>query len=221
MTDARTRLRLYFGKQGALRYTSHLDLARVWERLLRRAGLDVIYSQGFNPRPKIQLAAALPLGYTSTSEILDVWLAGEPPPDLSTIIDSLQAVAPAGLDIQQAEVVDLRGPALQTATREAVYHITLPQDVDGQTVQRATEEVLAAESIMRERRGKPYDLRPLIYTLDVKDRGQAGSPVLVARLSLGEAATGRPDELLAALGLEPTRARVERVAIHFSPPEDE
>jgi radical SAM-linked protein len=214
--DTRTRLRVHFGKSGLLRYTSHLDLARIWERLLRRAGLNVVYSQGFNPRPKIQLAAALPLGYTSTSEVIDVWLFGEASADTSTVVDRLQAVAPDGLDVQRAEMVDPRGPALQTVTRKAVYHITFSDTIDVAELRRAVEDVLIAETIMRERRDKPYDLRPLIHDLKVEPAGEGDGPALVATLNLSEAATGRPDELLEELGLEPTRARVERVAIQFA-----
>lgn len=216
---AQTRLRFAFGKQGPLRYTSHLDLARIWERLLRRAALNVVYSQGFNPRPKIQLAAALPLGYTSTSEVLDVWLAGEAPPDLQAIVERLQAVAPEGLEIQRAEAVPPRGPALQTMTREAVYEITLPDGVDAEAVRQSVAGLLAAERILRERRDKEYDLRPLIHELEVADGGAEGPVMLIARLNLSEAATGRPDELLAALGLDANHAHVERVALHFDEPD--
>jgi radical SAM-linked protein len=68
------RVRITFTKEGATRYISHLDLARAVERALNRAGLPVAYSQGFNRRPRLSLAAALPLGYTSEAEMADVWL---------------------------------------------------------------------------------------------------------------------------------------------------
>jgi hypothetical protein len=66
--------RITFTKQGALRYTGHLDLHRLWERAMRRASLPIAYSQGFHPQPKISLAAALPLGFASRGEVLDVRL---------------------------------------------------------------------------------------------------------------------------------------------------
>jgi uncharacterized protein (DUF2344 family) len=71
------RIRAEFAKTEAMRFTSHLDLYRAWERLLRRAGLPLQFSQGYNPRPKLQLAAPLPLGMTSQVEIIDFWLSGE------------------------------------------------------------------------------------------------------------------------------------------------
>ena len=61
-----------------MRYTSHLDLYRAWERLLRRAGAQLVFSQGYNPRPKLQLAAPLALGITSQAEIIDFWLSDAP-----------------------------------------------------------------------------------------------------------------------------------------------
>ena len=69
------RLRARFAKRESLKYISHLDLARTWERVFRRAGLPVVYSQGFNPRPRFQIAAALPVGVTGQSELLDIWLS--------------------------------------------------------------------------------------------------------------------------------------------------
>jgi len=70
------RLRITFSKEGWLIYSSHLDLMRVWERALRRAGAPLAYSGGFNPRPKLQIARALPLGHVGEGELIDVWLEG-------------------------------------------------------------------------------------------------------------------------------------------------
>ena len=74
MTADRHRLRITFSKGDTLKYTSHLDLMRIWERSLRRAGAPLAYSSGFNPRPRLQLAAALPLGHTGEAEWLDALL---------------------------------------------------------------------------------------------------------------------------------------------------
>src|SRR5215813_5434575 len=68
------RLHITFGKFDALIYTSNLDIAKLWERVLRRARLPILYSEGFNPRPRIALASALPLGISSECELLDVSL---------------------------------------------------------------------------------------------------------------------------------------------------
>ena len=70
------RIRITFSKQGALRYTGHLDLHNLWERAARRAAIPLAYSQGFHPQPKIQLAAALPLGFSSRAEVCSIGSSG-------------------------------------------------------------------------------------------------------------------------------------------------
>ena len=96
--------------------------------------------------------------------------------------------------------MDPRGPALQTVTRQAVYHITFLDAVDTTELRRAVADAMLAEHIMRKRRDKAYDLRPLIHGLEIEQAGEGDGSVLVATLNLSEAATGRPDELLEELG---------------------
>ena len=88
------RYRITFSKTGTLRYIGHLDLHKIWERTLRRAGLPLAYSQGFHPSPKIQLASALPLGFLGRAEVVDIWLndSGEDTPRPTR--DLLQNAAP-------------------------------------------------------------------------------------------------------------------------------
>ena len=74
-----TRIRVAYTKGSSLRFTGHLDMQRLWERLLRRSRLPVRYSQGFHPRARLNLASALPLGFISEAELLDFWM-NEPLP---------------------------------------------------------------------------------------------------------------------------------------------
>jgi radical SAM-linked protein len=168
------RLRITFSKSGTLRYTGHLDLHGIWERTVRRAGLPLAYTQGFHPSPKIQIASALPLGFIGRAEIVDVWLqdnagAGFIPAqdgdELRPYADMLQPAAPPGLSIASVEEVDDHSPALQTQMASAEYMATLLEVVDESDLERRVEELLAAISLPRERRGKQYDLRPLIEEL--------------------------------------------------------
>ncbi len=210
----RARYRIVFGKRDALRYTSHLDLARIWERALRRARVPLIYSQGFNPRPQLQLAAALPLGYASTCELLDIWLDGDIPP-ADMVFESLRLTLPEGLTVVSVEPVELHEPALQTRTHSASYEVQSDEDIDASELARQVAALLAQVEIPRERRGKPYDLRPLIISLSAADGDQ-----LVLRMELllsAKEGSGRPDEVLDALGLDPLAARVTRVAIWLDP----
>ena len=80
-----TTLRVRFGKCGKVRFTSHRDVARIWERALRRAEINVAYTQGFSPRPRVAFGLALATGHESQAEYLDVDLVDEPVGNLSLI----------------------------------------------------------------------------------------------------------------------------------------
>jgi radical SAM-linked protein len=213
------RLRLTFSKDGPARYISHLDLARALERALNRAGLPVAYTQGFNRRPRLSLAAALPLGYTSAAEVADVWLTEPVEPEQFRA--RLMARMAPGIAVSAAAEVPLAAPSLQQQLAASEYEVSLPEGTDEDELRRSVAALLAAESVMRERRrakdSRPqsFDLRPLILGLDV-DEGANGRPRL--RLSLVQTATqtGRPDDVLSALGFDPLDARVHRVALHFA-----
>lgn len=206
------RARITFTKQGALRYTGHLDLHRLWERAMRRAELPITYSQGFRPQPKINLAAALPLGFSSRGEVLDVRLNEEiPVEDISKrLIDSL----PPDIQVISVESVDERAPALQTQVLSAAYDVHLTEPVEGSELTRKVEELMMSESLPRERRGKTYDLRPLIEVLSVVTEAD-GIIWLRMTLSARDGATGRPEEVLNVLGIEPEYTRVERTRLIF------
>lgn len=207
------RYRIRFGKSGMLRYTSHLDVARVWERVFRRAGLPVVYSQGFNPRPKIHLAAALPLGYASIAEVLDVWL-DQTLDDLSKVIGTLAQASPPGLEIYDIRAVDGRAPALQTVTEAATYEVEVGESLDPDSLRERIKSLLAQDSIWRERRDKRYDLRPLIYKLTVLPDDPRKIEMKLALAP--QAGTGRADEVIEALGLDSSAAWIVRTAIHFA-----
>jgi radical SAM-linked protein len=155
-----TRVRVTFSKSGSLIYTGALDLQNMWEHILRRAKLNVAYTQGFNPVPRINLASALPLCVSSEQELADFWFVDEP--DLTEFCDRVNKAAPSGLKALTAEVVTLSTPALQTRVDSAEYRTgSMPGDVF-QKVQEAIINLLSASTLPRERRGKSYDLRPLI-----------------------------------------------------------
>ena len=207
------RFRLTYARQHALRYVSHLDMQLVWERTFRRARLPLAYSQGFNPHPRLHMAAALPLGFLSRCELLDAWFDNAPGPLLQPgeVRALTQAAAPPGLEITLVQQVELQLPALQTQVSAAEY-LAMPLDpLPEGFLQHAASDLVQAPSLPRERRGKPYDLRPLIQALEVRE-APAG-PALWMRLAAREGATGRPEEVLDALGFDPTTFRVERTAL--------
>jgi radical SAM-linked protein len=212
------RLRITFSKQGALRYTGHLDLHKIWERAARRAQLPLTYSQGFHPHPQIQLAAALPLGFSSRCELVDLKLNETLP--LEGLVERIQGAVPSGLHILSVESVDERAPALQTQVASAEFEVELLEHPGLEELAQKLDSVLAADSLPRERRGKPYDLRPLIEQLALIPpphllSGEGPGARVFMRLAAREGATGRPEEVLDALGIPLETARVERTRLIF------
>jgi radical SAM-linked protein len=214
------RIRITFAKLGALRYTGHLDLHKLWERAARRAELPLAYSQGFHPQPKIYIAAALPLGFSSRCEVMDMRLESDIP--LDGLREKLQNTLPTGIQVLKVESADERVPALQTQVVSAEYEVTLMGPSDRSYLTGKVDSVLGAESIIRERRGKTYDLRPLIEELNILESGsllpmreQAPAIQIFMRLSAREGATGRPEEVLDALGIAFEETRIERTCLNF------
>ncbi len=207
------RIRITFAKQGALRYTGHLDLHRLWERAARRAELPLAYSQGFHPQPKMTIAAALPLGFSSRCEVIDLRLEHEI--SLEGLSEKLQQTLPTGIRVSNVESVDEKLPALQTQVASAEYEVTLTDSsssfrVDGSDLKRRIDSVMESESLIRERRGKTYDLRPLIEELKLESAGK-----IYMRLAAREGATGRPEEVLDILGIAFEETRIERTQLIF------
>lgn len=208
------RLRLRFGKDGPARYISHLDLARTLERALNRANLPVAYTHGFNRRPRLQMAAALPLGYTSEYELADVLLLERVIPEEAQ--QQLMAKMAPGIEIYQVTDVPLQAPSLQASTVESTYLAAPLDPIDSQAIETQIEDLLAAEQVIRERehkgKKKQYDLRPLILDLCLLETAEA-LPKIKMRLLLQPSLTGRPDEVLLALGLDPLDVHIHRTCI--------
>ena len=202
------RVRIIFSKTGALRYIGHLDLNTIWERAARRAGLPLVYTQGFHPQPKMTFASALPLGFSSRCEVMDMRFNQDI--DLTSLPMQLQDVMPSGIGIINVQSVDEHEPPLQTQVVSAEYEVALTEAIDGSSLKRKMDEIMASPSLPRERRGKSYDLRPLIEKLELISENK-----IFMRLSAREGATGRPEEVLDVLGIMIEHARVERTNLIF------
>lgn len=210
------RLRFIFGKDGPARYISHLDLARTLERALNRSRIPVAYTQGFNRRPRMSLAAALPLGYTSESELADIWLTEQADP--ADILTRLMDRMAPGINVTAMQDIPLVGPSLQQCLLAAAYHVAFLDPIDEDALRLGVTALLEADSLPRERkrakdkRPKPYDLRPLIINLTVES-SNAGEPSLTMQLVQTSTQTGRPDEVLTSLGFDPLDVRVHRTQL--------
>lgn len=209
------RLRIQFSKFGPLRFVGHLDLARTWERTLRRANIPLEYTRGYNPRPRLQFASALPLGLSSACELMDIWLTEALDlDDPEHWIERLNATCPTGLRVETLGEVPIKAPALPAQVRQAEYEITLRESsITPEELGKRAKALLAQPAIVRERRGKTYDLRPLIHDLHLDADGR-----LIARLSTGEKSNARADELVDALGLELHEVRVHRTHLLLEEP---
>ncbi|MEW6651770.1 MAG: TIGR03936 family radical SAM-associated protein, partial [Chloroflexota bacterium] len=194
------RLRICFHKCAELQYIGNLDLQKIWERYLRRARVPISYSQGFHPQPKIQLAAPLPLGFLSRNDFVDIWVDvdGYAP---ETLLSLLTQTGQPGIAIISITPVELHSPALPCLVLSALYQVTLLDPADYTELHKRIQELLARAQIQRERRGKMYDLRPLIEWLEIASATPEKTE-LCMQLASREAATGRPDEVLDALGLD-------------------
>jgi len=210
------RVRFTFSKTGALRYIGNLDLHALWERAVRRASLPLAYTQGFHPQPKIYLASALPLGFSSRCEVVDLRFTQDV--ELADLVENLQSVMPSGIRILKVDLVDECAPALQTQVTAAEYEVNLTETLQASdpsqsfkgSLRQRTQELLARSTLPRERRGKAYDLRPLIEKLvSVSDNK------IFMRLTAREAATGRPEEVLDELGIALENAQIERINLLF------
>lgn len=206
----RQRLRITFARDATLKYIGHLDMARTWQRILRRAELPLAYSEGFNPQPKITFAAALPVGCTSEHEVMDIVLS--PSRDVDEVHERLQRALPPGIRLLSIDEVELHAPALQTQLTATEFTIVVNDGPIGDLADRV-QTFLGATEVMRDRRGKIYNLRPLVQAISIEP--ESDRITIRSRLQSTESGTGRPDELANALGLDPNVVKIHRTKLIF------
>jgi radical SAM-linked protein len=208
------RLRVTFCRGEEVRYITHLDLMRLWERALRRAAIPLAYSQGYSPSPRISLAAPLPVGVTSSGELMDVYLSRRVTP-----YDFIKAVSqqlPAGIAIQEVREVGLGLSSLQSQVRWSEYQVDVSTDRSGEEVQEALAKLLAAESLpwqhQRDKEVRRYDLRSLVHDLWLEGLSD-GLCTLGMRLRTDSQASGRAEQVAVALGFSEPPLRIHRCKV--------
>lgn len=192
------RLRVRYAKRGPLRFTSHRDFARAFERALRRAEVPMAYSAGFSPHPKISYAGAAPTGVASEAEYLEIGLARAcAPDDVRAVLD---AALPPGLDV--VEVVEAEPPGLADRLEASRWRIALPE-TDPAAVAAAVAGLLAAESVEVERKTKDgtrtVDARAVVVSLGVAEPDEAASCAILDVVMRHTTPAVRPDDVLTAL----------------------
>jgi radical SAM-linked protein len=214
------RLRARYTKLGKIRFTSHRDVARMWERALRRTGVPIAMSEGFTPRPRMHFGLALSTGHESLAEYLDLDFVDEVP--LDDLPDRFSAALPAGVECVAVAPVAPGLPSLQEAVVASSWQIDA-LGVAEPAVRDAVERVLASAElpVERERKGKVVsdDIRPAVLALevtDVTDDRAEGTVRLLAELATQPRGV-RPRELLDVVAAELYESRVLRLAQWTSP----
>jgi radical SAM-linked protein len=203
------RVRIRYAKRGPLRFTSHRDFARAFERALRRAGVPIAFSQGFTPHPKISYASAAPTGVASEAEYLEIGLQARIEPD--QLRAALDASLSPGLDVLEA--VEARAPgSLADRIDASHWRVELP-GVAPDTARHAVAEFLAADEVLVERLTKQgrrtLDTRPPVVRIAVIPGGSDGPavpsefgevPCAIIDLVVRQVTpTVRPDDVLSGL----------------------
>ncbi len=194
-------LRIKFSREKELKFISHLDIMRLWQRALNRAGILLAHSEGFHPHPRISLAAPLPVGVTSEAELMDVILTKPASPHFFTASVSQQL--PPGIKILQVCPVAPTVPSLQSQVRYAEYKVELETDQEQKELESAINSLLALKHLpwqhQRDTGPRHYDLRALIDGLWLIG-WHNGNCHISMRLRCDNSGSGRPEQVTAALG---------------------
>ena len=200
------RVRVRFTKLGKIRWTSHRDVARMWERAFRRVRLPLAYSEGFSPRPKVSFGLALPTGHESLAEYLDVELSTDSLPT-GDLLSELSGALPSGVDAVALAPLAPGSPSLQEAVTSCTWEWTVLAAVgakcDPQEIGQRAAALLASPSMVltRTRKGREQteDLRDTVLSLDLIGPLPCAGVLLRAELA-SQPRSLRPGELTLALG---------------------
>ena len=219
-----TRFRILFAKGATMRFTSHLDLMRAWERTLRRSDVPLAFSQGHHPHIKMSFGPPLPLGHRSQAEVFDLEFSRPPAVDLA---ERFNAVLPEGLEVMRFRPILFKTPSLMSQIEGASYRVRFPRpflaeigltpDQLAEVLRRATRDLLERPHLVVRRRGegqsREFDARPSIVAIDVGS--EDGSPVLDTHLRFTPRAVVRPEELLTEMfpNDDPRAADIERTVL--------
>ncbi|HEY33625.1 MAG TPA: DUF2344 domain-containing protein [Dehalococcoidia bacterium] len=211
------RLRIRFSRSEELKFISHLDIVRLWERALRRARIALAYSEGFSPHPRISLAVPLSVGITSDVELMDVVLAGQVSPHWFT--SAVNQQLPPGMRVLEAYPIALGIPSLQSQVCFAEYEVDIETDKGTEEIEVAISGLLSLERLawyhMRDTGRRSYDLRALID--DIWLAGRNGSRCTIGmKLRCDNSGSGRPEQVAAALGFAEYPVSIRRTKLILS-----
>ena len=208
------RLRIRFSRGEEIKYISHLDLLRLWQRALVRAGIPLAYSEGFSPHPRMSLAAPLALGVTGEAELMDIYLSKWASPHTFTAAMGRQL--PQGVKIEQVFNIAPTLPSLQSQVSAAEYRAGIATDKTQAEVESLINALLDKENIpwqhQRDTGTRHYDLRALIEDVWLAD-WRPGYVNISMTLRCDSSGSGRPEQVAAALGFEQYPESIHRVKL--------
>jgi len=208
------RLRIRFTRGEKVKFISHLDLMRLWQRSLNRAGMPLAYSEGFNPHPRMSLAAPLALGVTSEAELMDITLAKWVSPHSFT--EAVNRQLPSGIEISEVFNAPLTMPSLQSQVRYAEYTVEVETGKAQKDIEAVIASLLAKEQLpwqhQRDTGTRHYDLRALIEDLWLIDC-HYGCCSIGMKLRCDSKGSGRPEQVAAALGFENYPKSIHRTGL--------
>lgn len=218
------RLRIAYTKVEDARFIAHLDLTRVFERAIRRAGISMSYSEGFNPRPKISFGFALAVGTEGEREYVDIDIQQDM--DLGEVLGRIQEQLPPGIRLLEGRVLNQGCKPLMAVLNAASYriHVLMALPISTERLQEAVTDWLARKHVTYSRYSKKgptdKDIRPWVKRLagDV----QGDEIIFDLEVEIGNAGSVRPEEVLASLRelenlpLDMDSLQIKRTGVHVS-----
>lgn len=196
------RYRIRYSKEGTARFMSHLDMVRTFERAVRRAGIPVSLSQGFNPHSKMAFGFPLPVGVSGLAEYVDIDLDRDVSPD--EIVHALGPAMPPGFEIAGARRLEDKVPALMAEVERSSYTVSIgPENALAlEDMEKCLEGIMGQVEITVSRRKKDgppadFNIRPGMLSLSARKEG--GRVILEMELMSGSTLNVRPGEVVSAL----------------------
>lgn len=193
------RYLIKFKKEGRLRFISHLDLARLFNRTIRRAGISLRYSQGYNPHPKMSLAQPLSLGFCSVSEYLEIETLEDIRP--TDIIERMNPLLPPGVSLVDCKEIEAGSASFASKVAWGTYiitwkGITKPFDISKEIEEFMSQDRILIQKLQRKRNIiKETDIKPMIGNIKLKGE-KDGSLIISTALRTGGSGNLNPEILM-------------------------
>ncbi len=209
------RLRLKYTKEGPSRFLSHLDIVRLFNRALRRIKAPVLYSQGFNPQPRLVFSPPLPVGTVGMGEYLDIWLEKEM--NAAEIVLALNGTLPLGIKIIAAKAVPEDRQFYPLAGVDLFLYSVILKEAEKDNAKAVIETICLGREFRGRKKTKQgfkeIDFQPYMTDLTLVEEG--GGLTLKMLVAFDKKGTVRPDDILTAMGISPAGKLIKREEMFF------